>query len=953
VTGPSPLLRQVLELLPDPALLRRRDDDVIVVANPAFAEMVGAEPDELAGRSLDEVGLAFRGPERDEFVRRLDDRGRVENVPMSARVDGDPDREIVHLVSSRLVDLDGRTCVLSVSKDVTQRQRAEEELRASRERYRGLFRLSRDGVFVADATGTILEVNQRAAEMVGRDPDDLVGSSVLDLHPPEGREAARRALERTVEEGGGQFDLPFRRPDGGEWLGQVVTSVVEVEDPPFFQAVVRDVTDRAEARREIERQKEMLSRILGTTTEGILLADRDGTFRYANPAAEEMLGLETSDIADRTYDDPRWEIRGPDGGPFPAEDLPVARVLEEGRAVEGIEHRVVRPDGGDIVLSVNAAPITESPDGGEGEERARGVVASIRDVTVERRRAERLRQSERRYRELFENNVAGAFRSTPDGEILDCNQALAEIFGYDDPEELEGEDALRLYDSDVDRARYQRRLREQGRLVNEELRLRRRDGSVVWVLENSSLTEDPETGETVNQGTLVDITDRKRSEERLEEMAYRDPLTGLGNRRLLEEQADQILSLAERQGRYVGLVYFDLDRFQSVNDRWGHGTGDEVLRRVGERLDDESRETDLLARMGGDEFVLLLADLDAPEEALTTTRRITAAFDAPFRVRDREIPLGASAGVAVFPDDGEDLEALLRQADRALYRADQSDGGLARYSPEIDLSLSDDTGFDRRIRRALERDELVLHYQPILRLADGRPHAAEALVRWNHPEKGLLAAGEFVPRAERTGVIRAVDAHVVEQAVDQLARWQRKGTGPATVALNLSAASFRDPGVVRRVSRALKAAEPPDRSGLVIEITEAEAMEDPAVAGELLRGFREIGVRVALDDFGTGHSSLSYLDQFPVDLIKLDRRFISKLDPDEGDTRLVEAMLELARSLDLATVAEAVETEGQRRWLAESGTDLAQGFLFARAMPPEEVEAYWREGASTREPSSA
>lgn len=954
MTGPSPLLRQVLDLLPDPAVLRRREDDVILVANPAFAELVGAERDEVAGRSLDEVGLAFRGPERDEYARRLDDRGRVENVLIHARADGGPDREMAHLVSSRLVELDGRTCVLSVSKDITHRKRAEEELRASRERYRGLFRLSRDGIFVVDASGAIVEVNERAAELTGRDRDELTGSSVLDLHPPEGVEAARRAVEETVERGGGEFDLPFANPDGREWLGRVATSVVPVEGGSLFQAVVRDVTEKTEARRELERQRRMLSRILGTATEGILLADDEGSFQYANPAAEEMLGLDRSAIADRAYDDPRWEICGPDGGPFPAEDLPVARVLEEGGVVEGVEHGIVRPDGEGVVLSVNAAPITEDRDGGEGGAREiTGVVASLRDVTEKRRRARRLRQSEQRFRELFEHNVAGAFRSTPGGEILDCNRAFAETFGYDGPDELEGRDARRLYDSAADRARYRRELREEGRLVNEELRLRRRDGSVVWVLENSSLTEDPETGETVIQGTLVDITDRKRSEERLEQMAYRDPLTGLGNRRLLEQQADQILSLAERQGRYAGLVYFDLDRFQSVNDRWGHGTGDEILRRVGRRLDDESRETDLLARVGGDEFVLLLADLDAPEEALTTTRRITAAFDAPFEVQGQEIPVGASAGVAAFPDDGEDLEVLLRRADRALYRADQSDGGLARYTPEIDLSLSDETGFDRRIRQALEDDELVLHYQPILRLPDGRPDAVEALVRWEHPEKGLLAAGEFVPRAEQTGVIRAVDEHVVGEAVAQLARWQEEGTGPSSVALNLSAASFRDPGVVRRVSRALEETGLPDRSGLVIEITEAEAMEDPAVAGELLRGFREIGVRVALDDFGTGHSSLSYLDQFPVDLIKLDRRFISKLDPDEGDTRLVEAMLELARSLDLETVAEAVENDRQRRWLAEAGTDLAQGFLFARAMPPDEVEAYWREGTSDREASSA
>lgn len=296
---------------------------------------------------------------------------------------------------------------------------------------------------------------------------------------------------------------------------------------------------------------------------------------------------------------------------------------------------------------------------------------------VLRGREEALRRSERRYRELFERNVAGVFRTHGDGTLAECNQAFADIFGYESPEDLEGKDARVLYPSAEARDRYLDRLRATGELVNEELRLQRRDGSTVWVLENSFLTEDPDTGRPLNEGTLVDITERKRVEQRLEEMAYRDPLTGLPNRRMLESQASRIFSLADRQGSCVGLAYLDLDGFKDVNDRWGHETGDAVLREVGERLAERGRGADLVARVGGDEFVALLVDIDDPDDALAATRRMTEAFDRPFAVGDRELELGVTVGVAVYPADAEELEELIRHADRAMYRAET--GGIARH----------------------------------------------------------------------------------------------------------------------------------------------------------------------------------------------------------------------------------------------------------------------------------
>jgi len=770
-------------------------DGELLRANRAFAEILGFDdPGELIGRDVSEF---YAAPEdREALWAEIERRGEVTRHELRIRrADGTPRRVLESAALVRRPDRD-EPVVLGTIVDVTERREATL-------RYRALFADSGDAIFVAEADGTILEVNGRAAAWTGWSPEELAGRSVLDLHPEDVHEEATRIRDRVVEEGSVRFELPIRRRDGGRRQGEFSAQRLEVTGRPLLQVVGRDVTER-------------------------------------------------------------------------------------------------------------------------------------------RRREERLRASERRYRALFEHNVAGVFRSRPDGTIVEANPAFARILGWDSPEQVEGTDAGSLFGSAEDRAAYLDRLREEGELVAVELELRKRDGTPVWVLENSVLTEDPETGDPLIQGTLVDITDRRRAEERLEAMAFHDPLTGLGNRRMLADRAPGLLALADRRGRHVGIAYLDLDRFKQVNDRWGHGAGDDVLREVARRLDARSRETDLVARVGGDEFVVLLADLEGPAHAVAAARRMTAAFDEPFEPGEGvRLSLSASAGVAVYPDDGTGLEELLRRADRALHRANERVDGLARYRPAIDVERSDLSGFDARILGSLRREEIVVHYQPIVRLPEGEPVAVEALARWEHPEEGLLEAGSFVPRAERTGVIRAVDRHVLERAVRQLADWGRAGSGPREVAVNLSAASLRDPSLLRWLRGLLGSVDLEEGSRLVAEITETEAMEDPAVTADLLRGFREVGVRVALDDFGSGQSSLAYLAQFPVDQVKLDRRFMRDRGPEREPERLVGAMVEMTRRLGVETVAEGVERPDVLSWLARTGCDRAQGHLFGRPEPPDELARRW------------
>lgn len=753
--------------------------------------------------------------------------------------------------------------------------------------------------------------DRRAEEMFG-----WTESEVLGREPPIVPEDRRDAFRELCEEifAGKAVrgrDVRRERKDGTAIDCAVWAKPLEGPDgePVGLRAVCLDVSDRKAA----ERHGELFT----DNVAGVARLTLDGELLDCNRAFARIFGYDSIDEA----------LAHPPDAYFPddlelGQDEAGRRLREEGE-IRNQEVRRLRKDGSEIRLLLNAR-VTDDPEP--------VVLATMIDVTERR-------EARKRYEELFEHNVAGVFRSTPEGTILECNRALVDMLGYDSPEELEGRDARILYPSSENREHYMERLLEQGEVENEELELRSRDGSPVWVLENSFLSEDPATGEPVIQGTMVDITSRKRAEERLEEMAYRDPLTGLGNRRMLSDQANRFFSLAERRDHYVGLAYLDLDRFKEVNDLWGHEIGDEVLQEVADRLQAQSRQADLVARVGGDEFVVLLADVDTPEEVLTGARRLTSTFDAPVSLDEEQVvSVDVSVGVSVFPVDGEELDGLLRRSDRALHRAKERGGRIARYQPETDVSLAEASELDREIREGLEAGDFELHYQPIVRLPDCAPTAVEALVRWNHPDRGLLEASDFVPRAERSGLIREIDKWVVERAARQLARWQEDGSGPETVSVNLSALSFRDPAVLRRTSAVLQEEELRDRGGLIVEITETEAMQDPAMTIELLRGFRDTGIRVALDDFGTGHSSLSYLDQFPVDLVKLDRRFVTKLGDGEGENRLVRAMIEMADHLQLAATAEGVEAEEHLDWLTAAGCTYAQGFLFGEPVPAADIQ---------------
>ncbi len=448
-------------------------------------------------------------------------------------------------------------------------------------------------------------------------------------------------------------------------------------------------------------------------------------------------------------------------------------------------------------------------------------------------------------------------------------------------------------------------------------------------------------------GAVHDITRHKQAEEQIRRLAYYDPLTGLPNRLLFTEQLQKALAQAERHGRGIAIMFVDLDNFKRVNDTLGHKVGDELLRVASSRLASTLRSHDSLtrnaaegahtiARLGGDEFIVLLTDIQRPADATAVARRLVSTLAEPVTVQGTEIFVGGSVGVAVYPEDGADIDTLMKNADTAMYRTKEAGRGAFRfYDSSMNARALDRLMMETQLRRALQRDEFVLHYQPRVDVESGRIVGAEALIRWQHPEQGLLAPAEFIPLVEEVGLVIPIGEWAIHNACRQMAAWRAAGLGLLPVAVNLASTHLRERSLPGVVARAIAEHGVPANC-LEIEVTESLLLADSALSIEIARALDAMGVRLTIDDFGTGYSSLSYLKQLPLVALKIDRSFVRDLGTDPDDEAIVSAIIALAHSLKLKVVAEGVETEAQLAMLRARRCDEYQGFLTSRAVPSDD-----------------
>ncbi len=521
-----------------------------------------------------------------------------------------------------------------------------------------------------------------------------------------------------------------------------------------------------------------------------------------------------------------------------------------------------------------------------------------------------------------------------DHSIVYVNPAFERITGYGAEEVIgrEGRFLVRedLAQPDLEEIRRALREKREGKAL---LRNYRKDGSQFWNELHISPVKDASGNATTHFVSVInDVSERVNYQRELEYQATHDSLTGLANRNLLNDRIVQAIAWAKRQNLSVGVMLLDLDHFKLINDASGHGAGDEMLKQVAQRLSHCVRETDTVARLGGDEFVIVLTDLPESGDVDVVAEKILSALARPFEVNGHDVFVTASIGVSLYPRDGDHGEILLRYADIAMYRVKEyGRNSVRQFVPEMGTSAISRLNMEAALRRALERQEFVLHYQPKIDLRDGRLVGAEALIRWQHPQIGMVHPIEFIPLAEETGLILPLGEWVLRQACRQLVRWQAEGLQDLRIAINMSSRQFRQEDLAERVAGILQesGANP---ACITLELTESMVMQDVSSTLVALRALKQLGLSISLDDFGTGYSSLSYLRRFPIDELKIDKSFINDIHENPDDAAIASAIVAMALSLGLQVVAEGVENQAQADLLRKMGCNQVQGYYFSRPL---------------------
>ncbi len=572
------------------------------------------------------------------------------------------------------------------------------------------------------------------------------------------------------------------------------------------------------------------------------------------------------------------------------------------------------------------------------------------DITAQRGMELALRESEKRYRTVADNTYDWELWLGPDGGVLYTSPSCERVTGYG-PDRFAGDpaalEALILPEDREGWREYMQALRGPG-WQTLEYRLAHADGTVRWMSQASRRVAGPSGEDLGIRANIQDITPAKNLEQDLRNMALSDPLTGLANRTLCLDRLSQALNRSRRRDNYhYAVVFMDLDRFKLVNDSYGHAVGDQLLVEAAQRLTRCVRSLDLVARFGGDEFVLLLEELESPRQAVRIIKRASQELAVPFALEGRDVSVTASFGVVLGPTDHGSAEDLLRNANIALHRAKESGRGkVLVFNTKMLEAAVELMTLENDLRRAVARGEFFVVYQPILDLAEGRMQGFEALVRWQHPERGVVSPAEFIPAAEDTGLIVEIGRYVLGEACRTVAGWQKEAAAGAglILAVNISARQFSDPELVENVRRALSESGLPAHL-LKLEITETTIMEDPELTADKLGRIKALGAQISIDDFGTGYSSMSYLQRFPLDHLKIDLSFIRSLDQAPENREIVKAIIGLAHNLGLKVVAEGVEREVQRDLLASLDCEYGQGYHFSQPVSADEAAAMLRRQA--------
>ena len=808
----------------------------------------------------------------------------------------------------------------------TESKTTPHNARVAQDRYRLLFERSPDAVIVTAPDGRIIDFNPAALEFFCISRSELQGSNIAAFYA---NLADRATLISQVDKTGLVHNAPVLFVSNDGQLKHSIVTTMRLDDSDGgiygYQCVIRDVTQHRRAEKKLHSQKSYAEQLIDIAPEAIAILDLDNRVIRINEEFCRLFQYTEETCIGQRMD----ELIVPEQ--LKAEGLSLSARAMGGVCFE-VETRRMRKDGTLVDVSVLAKPIATEKD-------EPAIYVIYRDISARKQAQEALEKSEERHRTVLEAAPDPVIVRDMSERVIYLNPAFTRVFGWSLDECQHRPIDFVPQENQPETQQFLAQIHQGASFSGVETRRFTKSGQVVDVSISGAVFFDTEGNPDGYVNTLQDISERRKKDEELRYVAYHDILTGLPNRKSFYMCIDDLLQHSSRRNsdRSWALMFLDLDKFKQVNDALGHDTGDQLLKGVAERLKECLRETDHLFRLGGDEFTIILTNLSLDIDVARVARKIQQTLTRSFRYSGQEIFTSTSIGISVFPNDGWEVEGLVKSADMAMYAAKENGGNDYRFfTEEMNRKALYRMKMESSLRTALEQNELVLYYQPLVSETN-RIMGMEALLRWNHPELGLVLPADFIRIMEETGIIVSVGRWVLKTACAQTKRWHDRGYSDLFVAVNLSARQLHEPNFVEMVIDIIRESGLPPEC-LKLEVTESSVIQNPEVCISKMKMLRAQGITFSIDDFGTGYSSLSYLKRFPIDALKIDRSFISDAMSSKGDQEIIKTIIAMARNLNIDAVAEGVETQEQKDFLASYGCNSMQGFFFAHPVPVEKFK---------------
>lgn len=923
-------VNHILNTITDPIFVKNQAHRYLIV-NDAFCQLIGHPRERLIGQC--DEGL-FPQTQIDLF-REAERRALASGKPSEYEANFTNPLGKTHIIYTKIYcveDVGAAKFLVGISREISQQKEMELTMLECQERFLNIMDQAAVGIAQLSLDGQFLWANSGFGKIIGYSESELLNMKFQDLTQGADLDSDQELYQALINDLIPKFSREKRyiHKSGAVVWGNVTVSLARNSEgkPKYFVAVLTDISDRKRTEQALQDSEHRYYSLMQISPVGIFHLDANGECVYANPHACEIAGLGLLDMLGEGW------IQNV----HPEDRLMVLEKLQQlhnapqnaHQKVTG-KYRFLRNNNQVVwVLSEALAQFGK-------ENQITGYVWTITNINELKATEEALRQSEEQFRHTFEYAPIGMAIQSLQGSFLRVNQGLCEPLGYT-AEELLGKsfaDLIHPEELEAFLNQQQHLLADEINCFQMESRYLAKDGHVVYALLKMVLVRDLMGQPLHLLGQFVDISDRKQVEQQLVHDAFHDALTGLPNRAMFLERVSTALKRIKRYPHQLFAVLFlDVDRFKIVNDSMGPVMGDRLLIAIADKLSQCLRSTDMVARLGGDEFSILLEDIKDIKDATKVADRILELLGSPFTLNGYEVVTTASIGIAMLSPTYEQAEQVLRDADIAMYRAKRA--GKARYEIFDKVMYSYALGLlqlENDLRRAIEKHEFKLHYQPITSLVSARITGFEALVRWYHPEKGMVSPVEFIPIAEETGLIVPLGEWVIREACQQMKQWQEQFPWAATLkmSVNLSAKQLREPNLIQTIDDILLETNL-NPNCLKLEITESVLMENTEVVAKILWQLRSRNIELSLDDFGTGYSSLSYLHSFPVNTVKIDRSFVSRMNENEENSEIVKAIVTLAHTLGMDAVAEGIETSEQLAQLKSLACEQGQGYFFSKPL---------------------